>query len=112
MLFPRAVAPAMYDDLVAACRAAGFSPRIVQEAMGSHTLVSLVGAGVGLGFVPRSLAGAGQSQVVFRPVRDLDVRMALAAAWKSGDRSPVRERFVTVLRAVAGAGARGRQSGA
>ena len=103
VLFPRAVAPAMYDDIVAGCRSAGFSPRIVQEAMGWHTLVSLVGAGVGVGLVPRSLGAFHQHGVAYRPMRDLDVRMSLAAAWKSGERSPVRERFVTALRAVAGA---------
>ncbi len=103
VLFPRHVAPAMYDDLIARCRSAGFSPRIVQEAAGWHTLASLVGAGVGVGFVPRSLTRFQQHGVEYRSVRDLSVDMALSAAWKSGERSPVRERFVVALRAVAGA---------
>ena len=106
VMFPRAVAPAMYDDLVARCRSAGFSPRSVQEAAGWHTLVSLVGAGVGLGFVPRSLTAAQQHGAAYRTMRDLSVHMTLAAAWKSGERSPVRERFVMALRAVAGARSR------
>jgi DNA-binding transcriptional LysR family regulator len=93
----------MYDDIIARCRAAGFSPQVVQEATGWHTLASLVGAGMGVGFVPRSLSGGQQHGVVYRPVRDLAVDMALSAVWKRGDRSPVRERFVTALRAVAGA---------
>jgi DNA-binding transcriptional LysR family regulator len=103
VLFPRAVAPAMYDDVVTSCRSAGFSPRIVQEAMGWHTIVSLVGAGVGVGLVPRSFTRQQPQGVVYRTMPDLDVRMTLAAAWKTGERSPVRERFVTALRAVAGA---------
>jgi DNA-binding transcriptional LysR family regulator len=102
VLFPRHVAPSMYDDIIARCRAVGFSPRIVQEAAGWHTLASLVGAGVGVGFVPRSLTSFQQHGVDYRSVRDLSVDMALSAAWKSGERSPVRERFVTALRAVAG----------
>ena len=105
VLFPRAVAPAMYDDIVSRCRSAGFSPRIVQEAMGWHTLVSLVGAGIGVGLVPRSFTNYQQHGAVYRAMPDLDVRMALAAAWRSDERSPVRERFVTALRAVAGAAA-------
>jgi DNA-binding transcriptional LysR family regulator len=103
VLFPRQLGPAMYDDIIARCRAAGFSPQVVQEATGWHTLASLVGAGMGVGFVPRSLSGGQQHGVVYRPVRDLAVDMALSAVWKRGDRSPVRERFVTALRAVAGA---------
>jgi len=101
--FPRVVAPEMYDDIVARCRAAGFSPRIVQEAAGWHTLASLVSAGVGVGFVPRSIGEFQQTGVVYRAVRGLDVEMSLAAVWKRAERSPVRERFVAALKAVAGA---------
>ncbi len=99
--FPRVVAPEMYDEIIARCRAAGFSPRIVQEATGWHTLASLVSAGVGIGFVPRSIAEFQQAGVVYRPVRGLDVEMSLAAVWKRAERSPVRERFVAALKAVA-----------
>lgn len=103
VLFPRHVEPAMYDDIISSCRTAGFSPRIVQEANGWHTLASLVSAGVGLGFVPRSITEFQQRGVVYRPMRDLAVQMSLSAVWKRAERSPVRERFVTALRAVAGA---------
>jgi DNA-binding transcriptional LysR family regulator len=99
--FPRVAAPEMYDDILARCRAAGFSQRIVQEAAGWHTLASLVSAGVGIGFVPRSIAEFQQAGVVYRSVRGLDVEMSLAAVWKRGERSPVRERFVASLKAVA-----------
>ena len=99
--FPRVVAPEMYDEIIARCRAAGFSPRIVQEATGWHTLASLVSAGVGIGFVPRSIAEFQQAGVVYRPVRGLAVEMSLAAVWKRAERSPVRERFVMALKAVA-----------
>jgi hypothetical protein len=53
--------------------------------------------------VPRSLTRFEQHGVDYRSVRDLAVDMALSAAWKSGERSPVRDRFVIALRAVAGA---------
>lgn len=110
--FPRVVGPEMYDDIIASCRAAGFSARIVQEAVGWHTLASLVSAGVGVGFVPRSIAEFQQQGVVYRPVRDLKVEMTLSAVWRRDDRSPVRERFVTALRAVAGARPRATTSAA
>lgn len=102
VLFPRHVAPPMYDDIIARCRSAKFSPRVVQEAAGWHTLASLVGAGVGVGLVPRSLTRFQQHGVVYRSVPDLKVDMALSAVWKSGEKSAVRERFVIALRAVAG----------
>ena len=105
--FPRVVAPEMYDDIIVSCRRAGFSPRIVQEAAGWHTLASLVSAGVGVGVVPRSISEFQQSGVVYRSVKALDVEMSLAAVWKRSERSPVRERFVAALKSVAGARARG-----
>ena len=101
LLFPRHVGPAMYDDVIARCRAAGFSPRVVQTVAGWHTLAGLVGAGVGVTFVPRSLTRPGRPDVKHPAVKDLNVPMEISAGWKLGDRSPVRERFVTALRAVA-----------
>jgi DNA-binding transcriptional LysR family regulator len=101
VLTPRYVGPTLYDDVIARCREAGFSPRVAQEAAGWHTIVSLVSAGVGVAFVPVSLSLLRRSGVAYRPMRDLDVHLALTAVWKQGEKSPVRERFVTTLRAVA-----------
>jgi DNA-binding transcriptional LysR family regulator len=103
VLFPRYAAPVLYDAIIARCRSAGFSPRIVQEAEGWHTLAGLVGAGVGVAFVPRSLTNFQRPGVVYRPVRAFGVDMQMSAVWKRGEKSPVRDRFVTALRAVAGA---------
>jgi DNA-binding transcriptional LysR family regulator len=113
VLFPRTVAPPLHDDVIARCRAARFSPRIVQEAVGWHTIVSLVSAGIGVAFVPRSIRELRQAGVVYRPVRDLRIDMELFATWRRGERSPVRDRFLTALKSVARAkrrsnGARGR----
>ena len=103
VLFPRQMDPVLHDDIIAGCRASRVSPRVVQEATGWHTLVTLVGAGVGIGIVPRSVAQLQQPGVRYRAIPGLTVEMSLLAVWKSGERSPVRERFVTALRAVAGA---------
>jgi len=102
VLFPRQTDPALFDDIVSRCRTAGFSPRVVQEATGWHTLTSLVGAGVGIGFVPKSITAFQQQGVAYRSIPDLSVQMMLSAVWRAGEKSPVRERFVTALRAVAG----------
>jgi DNA-binding transcriptional LysR family regulator len=106
VIFPRHVSPGLYDGIIARCRSAGFSPRVVQEAAGWHTLAGLVGAGVGVTFVPRSLTSFQRPEVVYRPVRNLSVDMTMSAVWKRGAESPVRERFVTALRAVARARSR------
>ena len=106
VLFPRTVAPTLYDDILARCRSARFSPSIVQEAIGWHTVVSLVSAGVGIAIVPRSLGAQRQPGVVFRAVHDLNTDMELSAIWKRDERSPVRDRFLTALKTVGRAKAR------
>jgi DNA-binding transcriptional LysR family regulator len=111
VLFPRTSAPALYDDIITRCRAAGFGPRVVQEAAGWHTIAALVAAGVGVSFVPRSLAQHGRPLVSYKPARDFAVELQLSAVWRRGRRSPVGERFVTALRAVARARPRGRVKG-
>ena len=42
-----------YDHVLGVCAAAGFAPRIVQEASELFTVVSLVRAGLGVALVPR-----------------------------------------------------------
>jgi DNA-binding transcriptional LysR family regulator len=101
VFFPRPTAPRLYDDIIASCRTAGFNPRVVQEATAWHTLASLVGAGVGMAFVPESLTSFQRPGVVYQPVRGLSVGMEVSAVWKRGDKSPVRERFLAALRAMA-----------
>jgi len=101
VFFSRLAAPALHDALTARCRAAGFTPRVVQEVAGWHTVASLVAAGVGVAFVPRAHAQLQRPGVAYRPVRGLRVEMSMAAVWRRGGRSPVRERFVTALRTVA-----------
>lgn len=112
VLYSRLVSPALYDEIIASCRAAGFSPRIVQEAAGWQTLASLVSAGMGVALVPRSLRNSPWPGVAYRSVRGLGVDLGLSAVWKRGERSPVRERFVTALKAVGRARARARPASA
>ena len=47
----------------------GFGPNIVQEAPDTHTILSLVGAGAGIGFVPITADHIKLPGVVLIPVR-------------------------------------------
>ena len=109
LLFPRHVAPELFDGIIARCRSAGFSPRVVQEAFAWPTLAGLVAAAVGVTFVPRSLSHFRRPEIVYRPVRGLTVEITTCAAWRRDTKSPVRERFITALRAVARARVRARR---
>ena len=67
--FPRQTAPRLHDAIVGACGAAGFSPRIVQEAIQMQTIISLVSAGMGVALVPESLMSLKRPGVVYRKLR-------------------------------------------
>jgi hypothetical protein len=54
-----------------------------------------------MAFVPESLTSFQRPGVVYQPVRGLSVGMEVSAVWKRGDKSPVRERFLAALRAMA-----------
>ena len=101
LMLRRPDGPGLYDRIIAACQAAGFSPQVAQQAGQIQTLVGLVAAGVGVALVPGSLAELRRPGVVYRPLSGLAVDMGTWAVWRAADASPVRERFLDALRALA-----------
>jgi hypothetical protein len=79
MVFPmRAVGPALYDEVIDACRRAGFEPIISQSAPQLTSIANLVAVELGVSIVPSRLAAlVAVAGVVFlpmqvmRPLRDL-----------------------------------------
>ena len=68
VLFSRAVGAGLHDEIISACRAAGFSPRIGQEASQPTSIVNLVAAGLGVSIVPASMQHIHSEGVTFRPI--------------------------------------------
>ncbi len=64
--------PGLHALVVLACQNAGFMPHIKQHAVQAQTLVSLVGAGLGVALVPAVVAKASTPGVVFRELADTD----------------------------------------
>ena len=94
--------PSRLRDLVmSACAAAGFAPRVAQEARQLDALVALVSAGLGVTFVPNTAERLPRDGVVFRPLQGLDLRFRLVALWPAHHASPALGSFLAVLRAVA-----------
>ena len=69
VLFPRAVGAGLHDEIIGACRDAGFSPRVVQETSQVTSIVNLVAAGLGVSIVPASMQQANIEGVTYRPIR-------------------------------------------
>lgn len=62
------------------------------------SLLALVSAGVGVGFVPEWAAQLPSRDYVLKSVQEIDLILELAIAWKSDDRSPRREKIIDIAR--------------
>ena len=65
-MYRRHNGPGLYDAILSACNAAGFSPRVGQEAPRIVSTLNLVAAGLGISLVPESLQRMRMDGVVFR----------------------------------------------
>ena len=97
MVWPiRDAQPAYYDRLMAACLAKGVSPRIVQEVATHTILLSLISAGMGVGFITTPM-DIPSSRVVMRPITDLDMSFRVNLLWRKADPSPALQRFIEAI---------------
>jgi DNA-binding transcriptional LysR family regulator len=101
ILFPRTLAPPLYDGILAACQKAGFSPQIVIEAQ-MHTMVSLAAAGMGVALVPESMQNLRRKGLAYRPLQEPAPKVALALAWRDEPVAPVLKAFLDAVGEVAG----------
>ena len=96
VLFPRAIAPLLHEQVMQLCRTAGFSPRVVQESREVYTTVGLVGAGVGVTIVPATVRRMSWKGVVYKPIARVSVQLSMVRA--SGAVRPVVEQFLAIAR--------------
>ena len=99
--YPSHFRSVMHEATEAACRRAGFTPQVVQEAGETATLVSLVAAGIGVALVPASVQHLRITGATYRPLVD-GGEVALAVASRSGDPSPVLARFLARVQTLVG----------
>lgn len=98
VMFPREQGSGFYDQIIALCRASGFSPRIGQTATQMQTIVALVAAGLGIAIVPESVADLRRPGVTYRPLESTATPVEVALAWRTDDESPALARFLEVAR--------------
>jgi DNA-binding transcriptional LysR family regulator len=97
-----------YDLLAGQFAKAKILPRYVQHLSQIHSILSLVGTGLGLALVPQSAATLHVAQVVLRPVRLTPARpVELHMAWRRRDENPLLPGFLTLARGVAARAQRG-----
>ncbi|HSW05330.1 LysR family transcriptional regulator [Aquabacterium sp.] len=99
VIFPRQIAPSLYDAVLSAYRAQGITPRIAQEAIQMQTIVNLVSAGMGVAWVPESVTQLQRPGVTYRAVIGAALRCETSLLWRE-PALPVVERFVAHVQGV------------
>jgi DNA-binding transcriptional LysR family regulator len=100
VLFPRAIAPQLHEQVMRLCREAGFTPNVVQESREVYTTVGLVGAGVGVTIVPQAVQGMSWEGVAYKLIPRATVRLSMVRP--SGPVRPVVEAFLAGARKARG----------
>lgn len=101
ILFPRQLAPGLYDPIIAICQVAGFSPQVVQECIQMQTIVSLVSANMGVSILPTSIQEAQRQGVIYKPIQagsiSVDQLAKIAIIWRIDEDSPTINRLIEIV---------------
>ncbi|MFW1644938.1 LysR substrate-binding domain-containing protein [Acinetobacter guillouiae] len=101
---PRHLGQGFHDQLIQLCQAAGFVPRIAQQARQLQTLVALVAGGFGVALLPASLVQHEREDVVFRPIQvdapDSLLHVELLMVWNEHKHCAIRERLIDAVRDI------------
>jgi DNA-binding transcriptional LysR family regulator len=97
IMFPRSTHPALYDKLLQCCINAGFTPNISQEAVGKHTTLALVEAGLGVAIVPVSCSKLAPPTIKFLPINDNLPSVDIYAVWREYDELPALNHFLQAI---------------
>jgi DNA-binding transcriptional LysR family regulator len=95
---PRERSPGLHDTISRLTAAAGFVPRVAQEAIQMQTVVSLVSSGLGVALVPSSVANLGRQGVVYKPLSDTHDPVEIWLVWRRGHLESAARSFVAHAR--------------
>jgi DNA-binding transcriptional LysR family regulator len=92
ILFPSRVGEAFYNQLTSLCVAAGFTPRVVQEATQWQSVVTFVETGMGVSIAPECVTRFRWKDVVYRPLPGLST--VVTACCRAGEKSAPARAFL------------------
>ncbi|SKC88379.1 DNA-binding transcriptional regulator, LysR family [Burkholderia sp. YR290] len=98
IMFPRSIAPVLYDEVMSACQRAGFSPQLGQESTQVASAVSMVAAGFGVSIVPESIRQVAATGVTYHAIDGPGPKAQIVIAYRSTEFSKVVRDFLEVAR--------------
>jgi len=100
ILFPRGLGCGLFEHVTTLTSRAGFASQILQEASEGTTILGLVAAGMGVSILPEIYTKTGIPGVTYRPLDTPAAASRLLLAHRSGDASPLLERFIDTATAI------------
>ena len=98
VMFSRKVSPVYFDNLIATCKASGFSPRVLHEVRSVASQIAFVSYGQGIALVPASLKKLAPVNVVFRPLSQKLNVVTTAVAWNAERANPLIDEIIARFR--------------
>ena len=95
---PRHISPDYHDELVAACRQAGFSPEAQHYANSINSQLAMVQCGLGVTLAPESSARQQPPGLAWRELRKRVDLVELSVVVRAGDHEPLVEHFIACSR--------------
>jgi len=101
VLFPRSIGPDLYDAIVGACHAAGFTPAIGMESPQISSAVNMVAAGFGVTLIPESVRQVQARGVTYHALQGEPLRTGIALVHRPREKSPVIRNLARAVRELA-----------
>lgn len=98
IMFDRRQSPLFHERIMQSCETAGFVPRVAQEAIQIHTVLGLVGAGLGIALMPDAALKLSMPRVRFIPVAQPIRPVEIALAWRRDNLNPALPLFRQAVR--------------
>lgn len=100
VLFPRELAPRLYDHLIGLCRRAGFEPTLRKESFHADWDLRVLADVPGVALAPESVARHLPAGVVAIRLGEPRERLETSAVWRADNRSATLASFVEVARSA------------
>lgn len=97
ILFPREVAPGLYEQVFNSCLRAGIDMQQASQSSQLSSSLSMVAAGFGFALVPQSMTCIHHPDVIYRPLSGTPVTTDVAIAWRRFERSRTVKRFLEMF---------------
>ncbi|MGW3625437.1 LysR family transcriptional regulator [Streptomyces sp. NPDC000880] len=101
VIFPRQIAPQLYDGVLLLCQEAGFTLKIAMEAHPAQSIIGLVASGVGLGFIASQMQRLDRPGITYRPFHGPRPELGIGVAYHADGIAPAARSFVEAAREAA-----------